>query len=142
MVGIGVVAILAVLVFVAIGSAQAAGTEQHPTIQSGDGGSSGILLAAKDTKTADAAKKDAKASGGKEAAAKEDAKKASAASAPAKAAEKPHGVAGWLLDYLAKNPFAYLFLALALGYPLGRVTVGGSALVQRPEPWWLASPLP
>jgi len=115
--GIGAVAILAVLVFVAIGSAQAAGIEQNQAIHPGDGESGGILLTAKDTKTADAAKKDDKASGGKEAAAKKD----------AKAEEKPHGIAGWLLDYLAKNPFAYLFLALAPGYPLGRVTVAMKA---------------
>ena len=118
MIGIGTVAILAVLVFVAIGSAQAAGTEQHPTIHSGNGSNSGILLAANDAHAADAAKKDDKASGDKEAVAKKD----------AKAKEKPHGIAGWLLDYLAKNPFAYLFLALALGYPLGRVTVAGISL--------------
>ena len=128
MIGIGTVAILAVLVALSFGSAQAAGIEQQSKIHSGDGSNSGILLAANDAHAADAAKKDAKASGGKEAAAKEDAKKASAASAPAKAAEKPHGIAGWLLNYLAKNPFAYLFLALALGYPLGRVTVAGISL--------------
>jgi putative transport protein len=44
------------------------------------------------------------------------------------AAPTPHGPFGWVLDYLAKNPFAYLFLALAIGYPLGRVTVGGLCL--------------
>lgn len=41
------------------------------------------------------------------------------------AAPAPRGPLGWVLDYLAKNPFAYLFLALALGYPLGRITIGG-----------------
>jgi putative transport protein len=38
------------------------------------------------------------------------------------------GLAGSLFNYFAKNPFAYLFLALAVGYPLGRVTVGGLSL--------------
>lgn len=41
------------------------------------------------------------------------------------AAPTPHGPLGWVLNYLASNPFAYLFLALAIGYPLGRITVGG-----------------
>jgi putative transport protein len=94
----------------------AAGTAQAADI--GIQGSSGILLAANDAHAADAAKKDAKASGGKAAAAKND----------AQAEKKPHGIAGFLLDYLAKNPFAYLFLALALGYPLGRVTVATISL--------------
>ncbi|MBM9512459.1 transporter [Desulfobulbus marinus] len=40
-------------------------------------------------------------------------------------AEKSFGPVGWMLNYLAQNPFAYLFLALAIGYPLGRVTVKG-----------------
>ena len=48
-----------------------------------------------------------------------------AGDAAASAAKEPHGIFGFLLNYLAKNPFAYLFLALALGYPLGRVTVAG-----------------
>ncbi|MFA0087170.1 transporter [Vibrio sp. 10N.286.49.C2] len=34
----------------------------------------------------------------------------------------------WALNYLAQNPFAYLFLTLAIGYPLGRITVGGICL--------------
>ena len=55
-------------------------------------------------------------------------RRSSAASATAKAEKKPHGIVGFLLNYLAKNPFAYLFLALALGYPLGRVTVAGISL--------------
>ncbi|MGD9019979.1 MAG: hypothetical protein PVJ25_06855 [Desulfuromonadales bacterium] len=38
---------------------------------------------------------------------------------------KSFGLVGSLFNYFATNPFAYLFLALALGYPLGRVTVGG-----------------
>jgi putative transport protein len=51
------------------------------------------------------------------------------ASSAAKPADKePTGVVGWTLGYLSKNPFAFLFLALALGYPLGRVSVGGISL--------------
>ncbi|MBD1388967.1 transporter [Neiella sp. HB171785] len=46
-----------------------------------------------------------------------------AAAAPA----EPQGIA-WALSYLAQNPFAYLFLTLAIGYPLGRITVGGICL--------------
>ena len=53
---------------------------------------------------------------------------AHAAEQPASAQKKPHGAFGWILEYLGKNPFAYLFLALALGYPLGRVKVGGISL--------------
>jgi putative transport protein len=55
-------------------------------------------------------------------------KTAAAAAEPAKAEKKPHGVFGWALEYLGKNPFAFLFLALAIGYPLGRVKVAGISL--------------
>ncbi|MFC0058446.1 aspartate:alanine exchanger family transporter [Vibrio inusitatus] len=34
----------------------------------------------------------------------------------------------WAMNYLAQNPFAYLFLTLSIGYPLGRITVGGICL--------------
>ena len=108
MAGAMLLTILVWAMVLAAGTAQAADT----------GTQSGILLAANDAHAADAAKKDDKASGGKEAAAKKD----------GKAEAKPHGIAGFLLDYLAKNPFAYLFLALALGYPLGRVTVASISL--------------
>jgi putative transport protein len=50
------------------------------------------------------------------------------AAAAAAEAKEPHGIFGFLLNYLAKNPFAYLFLTLALGYPLGRFTVKGISL--------------
>lgn len=53
---------------------------------------------------------------------------ASAFAEAAAPAAKPTGGFGFLLAYLAANPFAYLFLALALGYPLGRVKVGGISL--------------
>jgi putative transport protein len=51
-----------------------------------------------------------------------------AGDAAASAAKEPHGIFGFLLNYLAKNPFAYLFLALALGYPLGRIKAAGISL--------------
>ena len=57
-----------------------------------------------------------------------DAKASAAMGAQAAAKHEPHGVVGYVLNYLASNPFAYLFLALALGYPLGRFTVGGISL--------------
>jgi putative transport protein len=50
------------------------------------------------------------------------------AAAAASEAKQPHGIFGFLLNYLAQNPFAFLFLALALGYPLGRFTVKGISL--------------
>ena len=53
---------------------------------------------------------------------------ASAFAEAAAPAAKPTGVFGFLLAYLAANPFAFLFLALALGYPLGRIKVGGISL--------------
>lgn len=43
-------------------------------------------------------------------------------------AQPEYGPVGFILSYLAKNPFAYLFLALAVGYPLGRLTVSGLSL--------------
>ena len=58
MIGIGAVAILAVLVALSFGSAQAAGIEEQSKIHSGSGSNSGILLAANDAHAADAAKKD------------------------------------------------------------------------------------
>ena len=44
------------------------------------------------------------------------------------AAPESFGAVGSLFSYFAKNPFAYLFLALAVGYPLGRVKVGAISL--------------
>jgi putative transport protein len=41
---------------------------------------------------------------------------------------KSFGLVGSLFNYFAKNPFAYLFLALAIGYPLGRVKVASISL--------------
>ena len=54
---------------------------------------------------------------------------ADAKAAADKAAKKESaGPVAWTLAYLAENPFAFLFLALALGYPLGRVALGGISL--------------
>ena len=47
------------------------------------------------------------------------------AAAAASEAKQPHGILGCLLNYLAPNPFSSLFIALALGYPLGRVKFKG-----------------
>jgi putative transport protein len=80
-----------------------------------------MLLAANDAHAADAAKQDAKASGGKEAPAQKDAK-------AAKPAEKSYGPIGSLFNYLNKQPFVFILLALAIGYPLGRVAVMGISL--------------
>jgi putative transport protein len=44
------------------------------------------------------------------------------------AAEPSYGVIGSIFNYFAQNPFAYLFLALAIGYPLGRVKVASISL--------------
>ena len=114
--GIGAVAILAILVVLAVGSAQAAGSEQNQAVQihcSGDtlGGNARILLAANDAHAAGAAKKDTKAS--------------SAKTAPAKEAKKSYGPVGTIFAYLGSNLFVFLFLSLALGYPLGKVAVKG-----------------
>jgi len=116
--GIGAVAILAVLVVRSIGGAQAAGTEQNQTIHSGDGGNSGFLLAANDAHAAGEAKKDAKASDAKTAAEKKDTK-------AAPASKKSYGPIGSIFNYLGSNLFVFLFLSLAIGYPLGKVTVKG-----------------
>ena len=109
MVGIGTVAILAVLVALSFGSAQAAGIEQQSKIHSGDGNNSGILLAANDAHAADTAKKDAK-------------------SEPAKEAEKSYGPVGSIFNFFKLQPFVFILLALAIGYPLGRVSLMGISL--------------
>ena len=99
--GIGAVAILAILVVISVGSAQAAGVEQHPTLQAGeDGGNGRILLAAKDAKTA----KDSK-----------DAK------AKAAAPKGPPPSKFWIVNVLRNNAALTLFLTLALGYYIGGI---------------------
>ena len=106
--GIGAFAILTIMIVLAAAGAQAAVTaDPQPAVQAADSGA-GMLLAAKDTPAANADQ--------------------SKAAVPAQAEKKPHGIVGFLLNYLAKNPFAYLFLALAIGYPLGRVKVASISL--------------
>lgn len=38
------------------------------------------------------------------------------------------GAIGFIFNYLSQNPFAYLFLTLAIGYPLGRIQLYGISL--------------
>lgn len=50
-----------------------------------------------------------------------------AAGAYAAEEASPGGI-GFLFAYLAHNPFVFLFLSLAIGYPVGRIKVGGISL--------------
>lgn len=106
--GAGFLAVIAIVVVLAVSSAQAAGATQHQTLTSDDGGK--ILLAANDAHAADANKKDDKAS---------DAK----TQAPAKEAEKSYGPIGSIFNFLHQQPIVFLLLALAIGYPLGKVSL-------------------
>ena len=106
---VAVAAVFAVLIFVAIGSAQAAGTERHPAIHSDNGVNSGILLAANDANAASAEQKDAK----KEA---------------AKAPKGPPPSKFWIVNVLRDNVALTLFLTLALGYWIGSFKLGQFSL--------------
>ncbi len=106
--GIGTIAILAMLFVLAVGNAQAAGDEQHQTVQS-----------TKDTSDSHAATQQAKDTG------KKQVKTASAKSEPAKDAKKSYGPLGTIFAYLGSNMFVFLFLSLALGYPLGSIAIKG-----------------
>ncbi|MGB7971929.1 MAG: hypothetical protein WCF31_08175 [Candidatus Deferrimicrobiaceae bacterium] len=44
------------------------------------------------------------------------------------AAPPSYGPVGWIFNYFGENPFVFLFLSLALGYPLGRIKVYGISL--------------
>jgi putative transport protein len=115
--GMVTIATLAILLILAFGSAQAAGTGQNQTIHSGKdthAGSSEILLAAKDAQ--------------KKGAAQEGAKSSSAKSKPAQVAKKSYGLIGSVFDYLGTNLFVFLFLSLSIGYPLGKATIKGVGL--------------
>jgi putative transport protein len=118
LVGVGLIAILAMVTVLAVGTAQAADNGPAKFNAEAIGGTSGILLAANDAHAADAAKKDVKASGGKKAAAKKDAK-------ASKPAEKSYGLIGSIFNFLGSNMFVFLFLSLAIGYPLGKVAIKG-----------------
>ncbi len=43
-------------------------------------------------------------------------------------AEKSLGPIGFIFKFLDDNPIVFLFIALAIGYPLGRVAIGGISL--------------
>jgi putative transport protein len=105
--GMGLIAILAMVIVLAVGAAQAA--DNGPAKMNGDaiGGSNGILLAAKDAHAA--AKKEAK-------------------NVPAKETENSYGPVGSIFNYLKVQPFVFILLALAIGYPLGRVSLMGISL--------------
>ena len=103
--GAGFWAVIAIAVVLAVSSAQVAGAAQDRALPSDDGGR--IQLAANDAHAADVAKNNPQA---------------------AKPEKKPRGILGFILNYLGQNPFAFLFIALALGYPLGRVKVKGISL--------------
>jgi putative transport protein len=103
---IGAVAILVVLVALSAGSVQASGAEPNQAMHSSDGDSDRVLLAAKETQKADAAKKDA----------------------TAKESQKSYGPIGSIFNFLKLQPFVFILLALAIGYPLGKVSVMGISL--------------
>ena len=105
--GAGLFSMIAIGLVLGLGTAQAA---DNNTIKGG-----GFLLAANDAYAADAVKKDAKA---------EPAKKAAKAT-PAKKAKKSYGPIGTIFAYLGSNIFVFLFLSLAIGYPLGAITFKG-----------------
>jgi len=108
-VGVGLLAILAMVTFFAVGTAQAAGTEHKQMVHSGKYSQSvpsGILLAAKDTHAADAAKKEAKA----------------------KAPEGPPPSKFWIVNVLRSNAALTIFITLALGYFVGNIKLGHFSL--------------
>lgn len=113
--GIGAVAILAILVVLSIGSAQAAGSEQNQTDYSSEGaygGNSEILLAANEAHKTDAAQKGAK-----------DVKKSQA-----KKPEGPPPSKFWIVNTLRDHPELAIFLTLAFGYYIGAIKLGNFSL--------------
>ena len=111
------VAVVAILAVLAMGSVQAAGTQQPRTSLSGRdacGANSGMLLAANNAQGTGAAQDDAKSSGPK--------------SEPTPAPKKSYGMIGSIFKYLSSNLFVFLFLALSIGYPLGKFTIKGVGL--------------
>lgn len=111
---LGYLAVIAASLFLAVGSALAAEPGKADAAQAS---APPVIVLAAAEQLAQAKHEDAKAPADKKATA-----------APAEAAENVHGPFAWVLNYLAKNPFAYLFLVLAIGYPLGRITVAGISL--------------
>ena len=108
LVGMGLIAILATVIVLAVGTASAAdnGTK-----------SSGILLATKDIQKADAAKKDAKVSDSK-----------AAKNAKAKAPIGPPPSKFWIVNTMRANPALVIFLTLAIGYSVGSIKFGSFSL--------------
>ena len=96
------IAVLAVLILAVIAGVQAAETDQHRALSSGDQSSSGILLAAND---AYAAEKE-----------------------PAEEAKEASGPIATIFKFLQSNSFVFLLIVLAIAYPLGRITVMGVSL--------------
>jgi len=120
LVGMGTFVVLALVVALIAGNARAAGSEEHPINLSRDGDNSGILLAVKDTKKADASAKDAKASGGKATKDTEDAR--------AKAPSGPPPSKFWIVNTMRANPTLVIFLTLAVGYYIGSLKFGKFSL--------------
>ena len=108
LVGMGLIAILATVIVLAVGTASAAdnGTK-----------SSGILLATKDIQKADAAKKDAKVSDSK-----------AAKNTKAKAPIGPPPSKFWIVNTMRANPVLVIFLTLAIGYSVGSIKFGSFSL--------------
>ncbi len=108
LVDMGLIAILATVIVLAVGTAWAAdnGTK-----------SSGILLAANDVHAADAAKKDAKVSDSK-----------AAKNAKAKSPMGPPPSKFWIVNTMRANPVLVIFLTLAVGYYVGNLKFGSFSL--------------
>ena len=113
--GAGLLALVAIAVVLALGSAQAAGAVQGRTLQSDDGGR--ILLAANDAHAAGTAQKDADKTDAK------DAKKEAA-----KAPSGPPPSRFWIVNVLRANAALVIFLTLALGYYIGSIKIGNFSL--------------
>jgi putative transport protein len=108
----------AMLLFILAGAVVLVAGNAHAANSDMLGG--GILLASNEAHAADAAGKDAKASGGKEAAPKKDAK--------AKAAEGPPPSKFWIVNVLRANAALTIFITLALGYYIGGIKLGHFSL--------------
>ena len=120
LVGMGAFFVLALVVMLSALNAESTGVGQHPTKLSSERDHSGILLADKDTKKADASAKDAKASGVKATKDTKDAK--------AKAPAGPPPSKFWIVNTMRANPALVIFLTLAIGYSVGSIKFGSFSL--------------
>ncbi len=102
-----VITVLVMLTVAVIGSAQAAETKQHRELTSKAGDSAGFLLAANDAYAAE---------------------KKEEHNEPAKEAEGTYDPVGRFFKFLGSEPFVFLLMVLAIGYPLGRISVMGISL--------------